>query len=332
MSKSNNQKLKLLYLLRIFWEETDEKHSLSLRQITEKLASLDISVERKTLYSDFEELRQFGFDIQQQNAGKSASYFLASRDLELAELKLLSDIINSSRFLSEKKSKTLIAKISKLLSVHEAKEINNAAFSNFRKSPNETVFYNIDSIYRAIQMDRQISFKYYQWSLDKKLNPRHGGKTYVISPYFMIWDNENYYLVAYDTQSEKIKHFRIDKIKSVDIKPNNRDGKFLFEGITPNDYATEHFGMFGGDSYRVQLEADVSLLGVIIERFGRDVNIVPSNNGKTILVQTYVVASDKFFGWLLSMGDKIKIKKPDELSQRMLSYLENIINQYKSSK
>ena len=209
MPRTSNQKLKLLYLADILLTETDEDYPLTLREIISKLKGFDISADRKTLYQDFEVLREYGYDIISEKRGRSCCYFLGERSFELPELKLLVDSVQSAKFITDKKSGVLIKKLESLTSRHLAKQLNRQVVISGRvKTMNESIYYNVDRLHEAINCDRQITFNYFQWNIKKEQELRHDGKLYKVSPWGLMWDDENYYLVAYDAEEEIIKHFR----------------------------------------------------------------------------------------------------------------------------
>ena len=253
MAKSENQKLKLFYIMQMLSEHTDEEHVLGTQEIITKLAEHDISAERKSIYDDMARLADFGFDIMQKK-GKSGGYYLASRDFELAELKLLVDAVQASRFMTAKKSRELIKKLEKLASRHQAVQLQRQVFVVGRvKTENEKIYYNVDTIYRAIDENVKISFTYLEWSLSKELTPRREGEKYMVSPWALIWEDENYYLAAYDVKAGGIRHYRVDKMGDVALLSEKREGKEQYEKLNPAEYTKQTFGMFGGETVGLTL-------------------------------------------------------------------------------
>ena len=211
--KGENQKLKMLYLVQLFSRETDDTHKLTMPEIIAKLAADGVNADRKTLYQDFEELRRFGFDIISEKDGRNYYYYLGSRDFELPELKLLVDSVQSAKFITDKKSDQLIKKLESLVSKYEGSQLHRQVIISGRvKTMNESIYYNVDKIHAAIGEDRQIRFKYFDWNLKKEMEPRYGGRWYQLSPWALMWDDEKYYLVAYDSKHETIIHYRVDKM------------------------------------------------------------------------------------------------------------------------
>ena len=216
--KGDNQKLKMLYLAKIFSEESDDDHYLTMPEIIKKLAAYGVNADRKTIYQDIAELKKFGMDILTLQEGRSYYYFLGGRDFEMAELKLLVDAVQSSKFISESKSRELIKKLEDLVSKHQATQLHRQVLIAGRvKTMNESIYYNVDKLHAAINSDRKIKFRYYDWNLEKKLQPRYDGMWYQMSPWALIWDDEMYYLVVYDTKHDKVTHYRVDKMKEIEI-------------------------------------------------------------------------------------------------------------------
>lgn len=310
MSINSNQKLKLLYLLKIFLEETDDMHGLTSKEIIERLGDYDISVERKTLYSDIELLNYYGFDIIKEHQNRKVIYRIASRMFELPELKVMVDLIQSSKFITHTKSKELIKKLEGLLSTYEAKELNRQVYvSDVVKSSNESIYYNVDTIYNALNMNRSLDFLYFQWDTDKKKKYKHNGMIYNVSPWALLWENENYYLVGYDEVDKIIKHFRVDKIRSASLSSRKRIGKEVFKDYNISYYTKTFFQMYGGVVTKVTLHVDDSFVGIFIDRFGKDIPIKKRKGYFETEVQ--VALSPHFYSWILALGNKVKIVAPE---------------------
>lgn len=328
MAKGNNQKLKLLYLSRIFCEETDEEHGLTMPQIIQRLQNNDINADRKTLYLDFEELRNFGLDIVSQQNGRNYTYHLVSRDFELAELKLLVDSVQSSKFITEKKSKALIKKLESLVSRYDAVKLQRQVLISGRiKTMNESIYYNVDRIHDALNFNKKIRFRYFRWNTDKEEELRKNGDWYIVSPWYLRWDDENYYLLAYDSESNSLKHYRVDKMKTIQSLDEEREGKELIDSINVNDYGNTLFGMYGGEIERVTLECENSMVGVLIDRFGKDILITKTDSGH--FSTTFEASiSEQFLGWVTGLGNKVKIVSPESVRLKMKSLLKDLTELY----
>ncbi len=327
MPKSENQKLKLLYLMQIFKEKTDENHCLSLAEIQEQLKAYDIAADRKTLYTDFEDLRRFGMDIISEQQGRSVVYHLVSRDFELAELKLLVDTVQAAKFITERKSRALIKKLEGLVSEHEAKKLQRQVLITGRvKTNNEAVLINVDAIHDAINRNEQISFKYFQWTVAKKLEAKQGGALYTVSPWYLLWDDENYYLVAYDSSKQEVRHYRVDKMKNIACTGTKREGQKKLRELDIASYSKRTFGMFSGEPVRVTMECKESMAGVIIDRFGKEVTMLKKPDGFTAIFDA--VPSGQFIGWVVSLGSEVKVTAPKELAEEILRTGKMLVEAY----
>lgn len=328
MAKGNNQKQKMLYLLKIFTEETDEQHGLTLMQIIQRLNDYEVTADRKTLYTDFEELRRFGLDIISEHVGNQHYYFLGSRNFELAELKLLVDSVQGAKFITQRKSASLIRKLESLASRHEASQLHRQVTISGRiKTMNESIYYNVDKIHTAINGNTQIRFKYFQWNEQKETVLRHDGAWYHVSPWQLIWDDEYYYLVAYDSAADQIKHYRVDKMLHITAETLPREGQLQFEQSSTPNYSTRHFSMFSGPATRVTLLVENELAGVIIDRFGKDVLLVPQDDGH-FRAYVDVSVSEIFFGWVIGLGSGVKIIGPDFVVAEMQRIVHRLKQQY----
>lgn len=329
MPKSTNQKLKLLYILKILSEQTDEEHYISTGDLIEELAKYDIKAERKSIYDDMNQLIDFGYDIILVKSRVNGGYYLTGRDFELAELKLLVEVVQSSKFLTQKKSKELIGKIEKLASKWDAKQLQRQVYvANRIKTANESIYYIVDDIHRAIQDNDQISFQYLEWNLAKELVPRRDGRRYRVSPWALTCKDENYYLIAHDGEEDKIKHFRVDKMGKIEIlSGTKREGAALFERFDIADYANKTFGMYGGREETVTLEFENRLIGVVIDRFGKDVPM-RQRDDEHFTVRVKVAVSGQFFGWITGLGAGACIVSPKEVTEAYQAHLQAVLAQY----
>lgn len=333
MPKSSMQKQKLLYLYKIMLEKTDERHPLSISEIISLLANQGIRAERKSLYDDLEILNCFGLDICKIRTS-TVKYYVGSRDFELAELKLLVDAIQSSKFITHKKSLSLINKLEKLVSESDGNLLQRQVYvTNRVKTPNEKIYYNVDELHIAIAEKKQIQFKYFRWELSFDSTnhivkvPRKNGELYEVFPLALCWDDENYYLVAYEGASQKIKHYRVDKMENITITdiPCNNDR--LLKNFDIATYAKSVFSMFGGEETTVKLSVKNELIGVIADRFGTDVFITKEDDERFI-TSVKVAMSPQFFAWVFGFGSGIKIISPDTAVQRFNEMLTDVSEQY----
>ena len=321
-------KMKMLHLIRIFSQETDDEHALTLQEIIAKLAAVNITADRKTLYNDFEDLRQFGFDIIAQQRDRTTYYHLGEREFELPELKLLVDSVQAAKFITTRKSRELIRKLERYTSIYQAAQLQRQVYIAGRvKAMNESIYYNIDRLHSAINAGIQIRFQYGQWNLNKEMELRRGGDWYQVSPWALTWDDEKYYLVAYDADADMIKHYRVDKMLRIKALDEPRQGKKAFEAFDMALYSKSVFGMFTGEETTITLEAENHMVGVIIDRFGKDINLAPVSDTH-FQATVNVIASPQFIGWIVALGKSIRIVAPDALVERMREEIHRLSEQY----
>lgn len=327
MAKSEKQKLKLLYIMQCLTEKTDAEHSVTTQEIIDYLALQGINAERKSIYTDIDLLIDYGMDIV-KNSGRSGGYTLVSRQFELAELKLLVDAVQSSKFITTKKSRDLIGKLETLCSKYEAGQLHRqVVVTNRNKTVNENIYYNVDIIYNAIAENVKIQFQYFEWDVNKEMHLRRNGKVYEVSPWLLTWDDENYYLIAYDSEAGIIKHYRVDKMLKIELSVEKREGKEQFQHFDIAAYSKKTFGMFAGKEETVTLRCDRSLTGVMIDRFGKDVAMRKMDEN-TVLARVNVAVSRQFFGWVTGLGNALKIEAPERVVDQYREYLGEILACY----
>ncbi len=311
MSKSVNQKAKLLHLYQILLRQTDEDHPLTVAQLIEELARWDIKAERKSIYDDLESLRQFKLDVQCRK-GKSPGWFVGERDFELPEVKLLMDAVQSSRFITQRKSDTLIRKLEGLASIHQAGQLQRQVYVSGRiKVMNESIYYNVDKLHAAIAGQKAITFKYFDYDIARKKVFRQEGRRYVVSPYGLIWNSENYYLVAFDHTHRELRHYRVDKMAEIVVTSLDREGEDRYPGFRLAEYGQKHFGMYSGHEMKVTLRGRRDKAGLVWDRFGQDIILVPDGE-EYFTVTLPVVISPQFFGWLLGLDGSVTLAGPKE--------------------
>ena len=326
MAKSNNHKMALLYMMRELLQKTDEDHSMNATDLIAALAAYDCEADRRTIYSNVEILQDFGIDVIKKENGQG--YYIGSRDFELPELKLLVDSVQSSKFITEKKSRELIGKLMQLTNEQKARQLNRSVFiRNRMKTGNEKVYYNVDTLHEAMNRNRQIRFKYGEWTAAKELVEKKGGTEYRVSPWALTWDDENYYLIAFDEAAGIIKHFRVDKMLKIGLTDEERVGRDSFEDFDLAAFSRKTFGMFGGPDANVVLRCKNGLAGVIIDRFGREISLVPED-GEHFHVHVTVAVSPQFFGWVTGIGPGIEIASPSNVREAYGAYLADILSKY----
>ena len=328
MARSSYQKLKPLYIMNYLLQDTDEDHPVTVNQIISYLESQGISAERKSIYSDIEALQCFGLDIVQAGSGRSCGYYVAHRNFELPELKLLVDSVQSSKFITHKKTATLIKKIETLASIHEAQLLNRQVFVKNRiKTMNESIYYNVDEIHNGISKNKKIRFLYFEYNVQKERQYRRNGAYYVVSPFALTWDDENYYMVAYDSDAAIIKNYRVDKMEKISILEEDRDGLEAYQALDMAIYARKTFGMFTGKEEHVVLRFENHLVGAVLDRLGRDVFIVPDGPDH-FTVRTDVIVSPQFFAWVTGFGTSAQVIGPGHVVEAMKDHICAVAGQY----
>lgn len=323
--KLSHQKLKLLYLMKILLEQTDEEHSLTVPQMISELAKVGISAERKSIYDDLEYLQLFGLDICSTKT-KTTNYFVASRDFELPELKLLVDSVQASKFITHKKSMELISKIEKLTSRHNARQLQRQVFvTNRVKTMNERIYYNVDKIHEAIASNKQITFKYFSIDVNKKKVYRKDGNSYTESPVSLTWDDENYYLITYKEKYDSYVHYRVDKMEDIQVSEESR--VLSDEPFDLSTYAKSMFQMFSGEETDVTIQFANELVGVVYDRFGSNIPIIKSDETHFIC-NVKVAVSPHFLSWIISFGNRAKIISPDWVQEQLYELILEVQKQY----
>ena len=321
------QKMKTLCLMQILMQRTDEKHMMTANDLAAALQEYGFKAERKSIYADVEALQQFGLDIVQQK-GSNPGYYVASRTFELPELKLLVDAVQSSKFITARKSAELIRKLESMTSKYEAQQLQRDVFIyNRPKTENETIYYNVDQIHCALHCNAKISFQYAEWTTKKELQLKKNGALYMVSPWSLTWDDENYYLIAYDENADCIKHYRVDKMQKITVLDDCRIGKEKFMDFDLAAFAKKTFGMYGGQDETVTLTCHNRMIGVMLDRFGQDVPLVPVDEDH-FYVKPLVAVSPQFFGWLTGLGNMVQITGPDHVKVEYKAYLEEILGSY----
>ena len=325
MPKSDNQKLKIFYILDYLERNSNEKNPV---RASDLIAMLDrnhnIRCDRKTVYSDIAALQQYGVDIVSL-PGKNGGYYIASRNFELPELKLLIDAVQSSRYLTEKKSKELIEKLCSQCNEQDAKLMRRTVLVSGRvKSMNETIYYNVDTIQEAIAQNKQISFRYFDWDFGGKRKYRD--KEYLASPYGLCQDHENCYLLAFSSRYG-ITSYRVDRMTDIQLTEENRIPCPELTGKALHDHANRLFQMYSGDALDVKMRFHKSLLNVVIDRFGKDTMLIP--DGEEHCNFTVKVAiSPMFLSWVIGFGAKAKILYPQSVADACKELCMEAMSQY----
>ena len=328
MARASFQKLKILYVMEYLLKNSDENHPVTTSQLIAYLNAQDIPAERKTIYSDIDALRDYGLDIIQISEGKVHGYYIASREFELPELKLLVDSVQSSKFITHKKSLTLIKKIESLASIYDAQLLNRQVFVRNRvKTMNESIYYKVDAIHTGIASNRKIRFHYFEYTVQKERRLKRNGAWYTISPFALTWDDENYYMVGFDSDAGIIKHFRVDKMLDIEMTDEERDGIEAYAALDMAMYSRKVFGMFSGDEVHVQLRFENQLVGAVLDRLGREVMLVADGDDH-FTAGVDVVVSPQFFAWVSGFGVAAQIIGPQEVVTKMALHSRAVANLY----
>ena len=327
MAKSSNQKLKLLYLLKMLEENTDEENAMSINTMIGELERYGVSAERKSIYDDLEALKHYGLDIASKKS-KTTEYYVASRLFELPELKLLVDAVQCSKFVTHKKSNELIKKIESLASYRQAQSLQRQVYvSNRVKTINESIYYNVDRLHAAIAENKKVSFKYFDYDVKKEKVFRKSGEKYSVSPYGLSWDDENYYLITFSSKYNDFTHYRVDRMTDIDLIDEERDPLPEKKHFDIAEYTKKVFNMFGGEEVLVQLQLDNSLVNAVIDRFGKDV-VIGRINDSNFYVWIKVAVSQTFFAWISQFGNNIKILSPQPVIEQYTNHLKEVLAQY----
>ncbi|MCL2632094.1 MAG: WYL domain-containing protein [Coriobacteriia bacterium] len=327
MAQSSSRKAKILHLQDILLTETDDENGLTMPQLINRLAKRGIEAERKAIYDDMQTLREFGLDIITRRAART-EYAIGARQFELPELLLLTDAVQSSRFLTERKSKALVNKLQKLTSQHQEKLLKKRIHVEGRiKMQNESIYYNVDTIQEAINQKRRINFHYFEYGIDKREVFRREGREYLENPIDLVYKDEYYYLITFNDDHESFLRYRVDRMKDIKLTEDPITQNDAIRGFDVLDFTAQSFGMFDGDKTTASLIVDTTLIGSVIDRFGRDVPIIEID-GQTAHVEISILKSDMFFGWLAQFGNKVRIEEPSELAAEYRDYLLSVVSIY----
>lgn len=322
--RSYNQRLKLFYLLDYLLEKTNEDHTVKTLEIVKHLNGLGIPVERKTVVTDIHLLEEYGVDVEYD--AKTQGYRIFERDFQLHELQLLIDSVQASKFITQKVAKELTDKLKKQASSHDRPVLERRSYViNRVRSMNNSVFYYVDDLHIAIANDWQIKFRYFSYTLQKEKRYLKKGELYTASPYALLWDDGNYYLLAY--HDGQLKHFRVDRMDSIEIAMEKREGKEEFKKINLSDRSLKVFSMYSGREQRVTLRFSNHLVNVVFDRFGRDVMLIPDGD-KHFTMTVEIEISPQFFGWLCGLGKGVRIVSPASAAAEMGEYVKAIAEMY----
>ena len=324
MPKSDNQKLKILYIYDYLMKNSHENHPVRATELIEMLEKHRIACDRKTIYSDIAALQDYGVDIVAL-PGRNGGYYVASRIFELPELKLLIDAVQSSRYLTEKKSRELIEKLCAQCNEQDARFVRrNVLVSGRVKSMNESIYYNVDAIQEAISQNQQITFRYFDW--DIKCQRKYREKAYLASPYGLYQDNENCYLLGY-SERHGVTIYRVDRMANITILDEKRIPCPELQDAKLQEHANRMFQMFAGQTTDVKLRFHNSLLNVAIDRFGKETMFIPDGDAYFVFT-VKVVVSPMFLSWVIGFGNKAKVLHPASVAEECIQLCRETISQY----
>ena len=328
MPKGQNQKLKLLLLLRILERESDSEHPISMPEIIRRLAEYGVTAQRQSIYDDLLALETLGYTVE-HIAGKNGGYYLDTRLFEMPELKMLVDAVSAARFIPEEKTRAIVKKLESTVSRFDAQKLDRETFVPDRtRTENKAVFYAVDTIHTAIAENKKISFLYFKRNEKKERVLRRDGAPYIVSPYKLVWSEENYYLVAYEAESNTVRHYRVDKMQSVNLLCEKREGQEAFRGFDLASYMKSHFSMFSGKRELVTLDCASRLADVILDRFGTGVALLPAGEGR-FRVTVEVVVSSTFLAYTLGYGEDMYIAAPEGVRRLALELMDKARESYK---
>lgn len=324
-------KERLLYVYQFLFERSDERHPLSTTDIIQLLNLKNLHCDKKSIYSDIETLKTFGYDILITDSPKRG-YFLGSRTFELPEVRLLLDAVQSASFITSKKTEQLLEKLETLTSAYDAAELKNQIYIDSRiKCKNELIYYSIDRLHTAIVKQQKVSFTYSHKAINLHTNTTTNERSFIVSPYALIWNKDHYYLICNYEKYDNTMNLRIDKIKNVQIleeeaRPFHEVTDYK-DKFNTADYVKKQFNMFTGTTETVQLICELSLLDTITDQFGDDASL-RIHDQNHLLVEIEAAVSDGLVSWIMQYGDKIQITGPDSLLELFLSKLKRISNIY----
>lgn len=328
--------MKILYVARYLKKYASENKPAKAQDIIDYLGEFGITAERKSIYDDVACLTKFGYDVNRKG-GRSGGYYMNPEPLSIQDVKILADAVSVSRFLSQKKSEELINKLGELVAYHQRDEIKRRVHVMSRlKNPDEQIYESIDIIRNALQHRRSITFQYYEWVMERKggrvmyvKRLRHRRKLYFAHPLALLWDDVNYYLVAYENASAEIRHYRLDRMHNLRIaEEDNPEGRRFALRFDPAIYSPTVFDMFSGEERNVVLLFKEDLLDAMIDRFGEDMIVEQTSDKKWYKTIQNIRLSDRFFAWVIGFGDQVRVDGPSEIVRAMRQFLRRVSDPY----
>lgn len=343
MPRSENQKFKILYLMRMLLERTDRNHIITMHEILEELERHGISAERKSIYHDVETLRQFGLKVEVRK-GPPAGYCLVEREFGLEELELLADAVEVYPFIPAEDKTRLLGKLEKLAGPHDGEKLCRPV--HCRPVPRRLVHFRsvhcspqvpaaaacpepgVDKIHEAMRTDSRISFRYFAWNVDKEPKWKRNGGQYQVSPWELVWVREQYFLAACEPGAKKIRYYRTDRMAEIELIGGPREGRAVYEASDVEAFVKQSFGMADGSETVVTLRLDNGLADAVIDRFGLDISLRPVDK-ETFQVKLPIVVSPQFYGWLAGLGRGVRLVSPREEAENYRKYLKRLLKEFK---
>ena len=325
MSNSIGNTTKILLIREYLLENTDSEHDVTVPDIINMLSKNSLSAERKAIYTYLKTLRdEYGLDI----VSRRGHYSIVSREFELEEIKILADMVVSSNFITEKKTSELISKLKGQVSKYQSESIGRRIYVRNRiKSKNESVYLNVDSISEALNLNRKVEFKYFRYNVKKQKELRHNGKVHIVSPFALLYIDQNYYMLGFDDNYNDIRHYRVDRMTAIKVSKNSRVGHDVFEKVDITTYTNKVFYMFTGKEQSVLLRCRNYVVDAIIDRFGEDIIIIPDGDD-FFTVRANIAVSPQFFAWISAFGTDIEIISPESVILEMHQHLKRITDMY----
>lgn len=315
MAKENIRKVKLLKLLELLRQNTDEDHPMSTAQLFAALSEMGIPCDRRTISQDIITLNELGYEIMSVMKGHDKCYYIEDRSFSLPELKILIDAVHASSFITEKKSEELINKIAALAGTHRAEVLKrNMVCFNTRKHSNERIFYNVDDLEDAILRQKKVLFRYFDLDENGERIYRRDGHRYVVEPIALVFNEDNYYLTCYSSRHDSTSNYRIDRMDAVEVLQEDCCEKAIALRNQVAEYTEQAFKMFGGQTEDIVLEFDRTLIGVVYDRFGEATQMMNTSDTKCI-ASVKVQISPVFWGWLFQFAGQMDIISPASLQR-----------------
>ena len=325
MAQKNWQKIKLVKLLELLRQESDEQHPLATNQICEYMCSVDIPCDRRVVSHDVALLNEMGIEVLETWVGKSKAYYIEDRSFSVPELKILIDAVQAASFITDKKSEELIDKLAHLGGTHRAEILKgNLVSFNTQKHSNEHIYYNVDALEDAIQRQKKVIFRYFDIDIGREKVYRRDGHHYVVEPVALVYNEDNYYAVVYSSRHDNTANYRIDRMDSVEVIDEDISEKAVELRSQVAEYTGQAIKMYGGEPKIVALEFEKSLTGAVYDRFGESVNMMTSVEDRNIAT-VKVQLSPTFWGWLFQFGKQMRVISPDEVVKEYRARLEEVL-------